>query len=488
MPAPYSIANSGLLSEGEKNRRGFLSTCGLNLGAAALWSLLADESSGETHLHRASQTTPTTTLAPNILPRAKNVIFMFMVGGPSQHDLFEPKPELNRRHGEPLPESFLKRASFAQIQEKRPRLMGTKWKFARYGECGAHISELLPHTAEIVDRLTILKTVRTDNTNHAFAELLMNTGWTRFGRPSIGSWVTYGLGSEARDLPGFLVLRSGMRPRTKSANYGSGFLPSQFQGVPLRSSGAPILNLETPSQFTKFSQRRTIEAVKQLNRSRFEQTGDLEIVARIEAYELAARMQSAAPKLFDLSGETRQTLAAYGIANPDESSFARNCLTARRLVERGVRFVQIFHGDWDHHTDIHTRLPQQCRLTDQPAAALVNDLHRRGLLDDTLVIWGGELGRTPVAQTAKNAAAGRDHNIDAFTMWLAGGGVKSGLTHGTTDELGYFATSNSVHVYDLQATLLHLLGVDHTKLTYRHAGRDFRLTDIHGSVVEKILA
>ena len=340
----------------------------------------------------------------------------------------------------------------------------------------------------MVDHLSIVKTFKADDINHAFAELQLNTGWRQFGRPSMGSWVTYGLGSESRELPSFTVLLSGMRPRSKSANYAAGFLPSAYQGVPLRSSGEPILNLASPAGFSPARQRRTIDAIAALNAERLEATLDGEIAARTAAYEMAFRMQSSAPRLLNLADESAATLSMYGIADPAQPTFARNCLLARRLVERGVRFVQLFHGDWDHHSHLATGLAGQCRLTDQPAAALVNDLAMRGLLDETLVVWGGEFGRTAVAQGPRDANVGRDHNIDAFTMWLAGGGVKGGQTLGRTDELGCFAVEDSFHIHDLQATILHLLGLDHKRLTYRFQGRDFRLTDVHGNVIEKLLA
>jgi hypothetical protein len=445
----------------------------------ALSSLLAQEES-----------TPAPSRPSHFASRAKSIIFLFQIGGPSQLDLFDPKPILLRREGEPLPESILKQVSFAQIQEKQPKLMGSPWKFARHGECGAAVSELLPHTASIVDQITIAKTLKTDDTNHMFAELMMNTGWRQFGRPSLGSWVVYGLGSESQDLPAFTVLRSGMRPRSKRANYGNGFLPSKYQGTPLRSSGDPILNLASPDGFSVATQRQSIAAINDLNRLRLQQTGDDEIAARIASYEVAFRMQSAAPELLNLNSETAETLATYGINDPAKPSYARNCLLARRMVERGVRFVQCFHGDWDHHTGIAAGLPQQCKLTDQPSAALVRDLAQRGLLDDTLVVWGGELGRTPVAQKSDkpNVAVGRDHQIEAFTMWFAGGGVKPGQTIGSTNDLGCLPADESWHVYDLQATILHALGLDHERLTYRYQGRDFRLTDIHGEVKQSLFA
>ncbi|MCH2401216.1 MAG: DUF1501 domain-containing protein [Pirellulales bacterium] len=435
-------------------------------------------------------TSPLPPQSPHFPARAKSVIYLFMIGGPSQLDLFDPKPELLRRDGEVLPDSLLKQAKFAQIQEKQPKIMGSPWRFARHGECGAAVSELLPHTASIVDQVSFVKTVKTDDTNHMFAELLINTGWRQFGRPSLGSWVVYGLGGEAANLPAFLVLRSGMRPRSKRANYGNGFLPSKFQGTPLRFAGAPILNLSSPPGFTRRRQRDSIAAINALNRRKLESSGDDEVAARIASYEMAFRMQVAAPELLNLSGETAATLRAYGIQDTSQPSFARNCLLARRMVERGVRFVHLFHGDWDHHTNIAGGLPSQCQQTDQASAALVKDLATRGLLDDTLVVWGGELGRTAVAQKSnkKNVAVGRDHHIDAYTMWFAGGGTHAGRSIGSTDDLGYFPVGEPWHVYDLQATVLHLLGLDHERLTYRFQGRDFRLTDVHGNVRRELFA
>ena len=465
-----------------QSRRQFFGTTGLSLAPWALASLLGNEV-------QANESSDTVR-APHFPARAKSVIFLFMIGGPSQIDLFDPKKELIRRSGEPMPESYLRPGQFAQIQEKRPSLMGSPWRFAQYGQCGATVSELLPHTAAIVDQLAFVKTLKTDDTNHMFAELQINTGSRRFGNPSIGSWVTYGLGSESEDLPAFAVLRTGMRPRSKSANYDNGFLPSRYQGTPLRSSGDPILNLSSPPGFSVDQQRESIDAINRLNQLNLQTTGDDEIAARIASYELAFRMQTAAPELLDLSQETAGTLDMYGVEDPGRSSFARNCLLARRMVERGVRFVQLFHGDWDHHTNIAGGLPHQCRQVDQSSAALVTDLANRGLLDETLVIWGGELGRTPVAQkaTMPNGAVGRDHQIDAFTMWMAGGGVKPGQTIGGTDELGFLPTTESWHVHDLQATILHALGMDHTRLTYRYQGRDFRLTDVHGNVKHELFA
>ena len=482
-----------------QTRRQFFRASGLSLAPLALTSLVDAEEKRRALLRRAPSSaremapvdaTPFAPRPPHYTPRAKRVIFLFMVGGPSQLDLFEHKPELERREGEPLPDSFLKRSQFAQIQESHPKLFGSRWKFSRHGQCGAEISELMPHTAGIVDHITILRTLRADDTNHFFAELHLHTGSRRMGSASLGSWVTYGLGSSAETLPGFVVLSSGGTARTKSAVYGNGFLPSAYQGVPLRSTGDPILNLASPPGFTLRRQKRTIRAVQELNEQRLELTGDPEIAARLSAYEMAFRMQSSAPELLDLGSETSDTLDLYGLKDAAQPSFGRNCLIARRLVERGVRFVQLIHADWDHHSHILPGLPSQCAAVDQASAALVLDLKQRGLLKDTLVVWGGEFGRSSVAQTTNKEHVGRDHHLAAYTMWFAGGGVKEGATIGATDELGCFPTdpSDSFHIHDLQATILHLLGLDHTALTYRFQGRDFRLTDVYGEVIEPLLA
>ncbi len=466
----------------EWTRRALLGTGGVSLASMALSQLSAARTMA---VDRADDDVGQLS---HFAARARAVIFLFQVGGPSQLDLFDPKPEVNRRDGEELPESLLKQVTFAQIQEKRPRLMGSPYRFRRHGESGAWVSQLAPHVASIVDRITIARTVKTDDTNHMFAELLMNTGWRRFGRPSLGSWVSYGLGSESDEMPAFLVL--GSKPRSKSGNYGNGFLPSQFQGTVLRDAGDPILNLASPRGVSTARQRLSIEAINRLNRLRYAKTGDDETRARMASYEMAFRMQARAPDLLSLEGETAETLRLYGIDDPARPSYARNCLLARRLVERGVRFVQLFHGDWDHHTDIAHRLPHECRVTDQGSAALVIDLARRGLLDDTLVIWGGELGRTPVAQKPMKPTnrVGRDHQIEAFTMWLAGGGVRPGQVLGDTNDLGCLPAGDSWHVYDLQATILHALGLDHERLTFRYEGREFRLTDIHGEVKHELFA
>ncbi|WP_406699810.1 DUF1501 domain-containing protein [Singulisphaera sp. Ch08] len=475
----------------QRTRRHFFSQCGLGLGTMALASLL-----GEGRSAHAVDSPSADPAAPRIVhfpARAKSVIYLFMAGGPSQFELFEHKPKLQEYSNQPIPESFIKGRRFAFMDtftKNPPKLLGTKRKFARHGQSGEWVSECLPHLAEVVDDLTIIRSVATDVFNHAPAKLFANTGSTQFGRPSMGSWVTYGVGSESRDLPGFVVLQSGPRgPRGGAVNWGSGFLPTVHQGVPLRSGGEPILDLARPGTVSEASQRRAISAIRDLNQSRLDETGDPEIATRIASYEMAYRMQSSAPELIDTSGESAETLALYG-AEPGKASFANNCLLARRLVERGVRFVQLYHTDWDHHggpgQTLGTELDNVCREIDRPCAALVSDLKRRGLLDDTLVMWGGEFGRTPMGEPRE--FVGRNHHIDAATMWMAGGGTKPGLSLGRTDDFGFAPVEDRVHIHDIQATVLHLLGLKHTSLTYRFQGRDFRLTDVEGQVIEKLLA
>jgi hypothetical protein len=377
----------------------------------------------------------------------------------------------------------------SSFTKEKPKLLGTKRTFARYGQSGLSLSECLPHWPQIVDDIAFLRTVATDVFNHAPAKIFLNTGSPQFGRPSMGSWLTYGLGSESQQLPGFVVLQSGPRgPRGGYHNWGSGFLPTAYQGVPFRSAGDPIVNLSSPTGLTAERQRDTLEVVRDLNKLRLAATGDAEIATRIAAYEMAYRMQTSAPELIDLSQETQQTLDLYGV-EPGKASYANNCLLARRLVERGVRFIQLYHTNWDHHggpgETLDKDLDKVCKDIDQATAALLIDLKQRGLLDSTLVVWGGEFGRTPMGEIRDTV--GRNHHIDTFPMWLAGAGVKKGILHGTTDEFGFAPVEGRVHVHDLQATILHLLGLDHTKLTFRFQGRDFRLTDVHGEVVQAIL-
>ncbi|HET6881715.1 MAG TPA: DUF1501 domain-containing protein [Pirellulales bacterium] len=470
-----------------QTRRHFFRDCAVGLGSIALAEMLNGRTVDADVPHAGqSPLSPKPTHFP---AKAKRVIYLFMAGGPSQLELFDYKPKLQELDGQVVPESYVKNKRFAFIKLDA-KLLGTRRKFARHGDCGAELSELAPGLASIVDDVAIVRSMATDVFNHGPAKLFANTGVPRFGLPSMGAWITYGIGSESQDLPGFVVLQSGPRgPRGGSPLWGSGFLPTTYQGVPLLQGPEPILNLASPSGFDGQRQGEFFAAVKDLNRQRLDAVGDPEIATRIAAYEMAWRMQSSAPELMDLSGETAETLSAYG-AEPGKPSFANNCLLARRLVERGVRFVQLYHTDWDHHgnNDTHLGKPldDRCRETDGPAAALVKDLKQRGLLDETLVVWGGEFGRTPMGEPRDQM--GRDHHIDGYTIWLAGGGIKPGQTIGTTDELGFYAVEDRVHVHDLQATILHLLGLDHTKLTHRFQGRNFRLTDVGGNVVTKLLA
>jgi hypothetical protein len=472
-------------------RRCFLSQCGLSLGSIAVEALLGGRSLA-TAAPAVSSSGPMVARPPHFPAKAKSVIYLFMAGGPSQLDLFDDKPKLRQLDGEPIPESFIKGKVFAQITEKQPKLLGSRYRFHRHGESGTEVSELMPYTARVVDDLAVVKTVKTTEFVHHLAELMIGTGSPRFGRPGMGAWLTYGLGSEAEDLPGFVVLPGvgalGGLPRTKEAIFSNGFLPSAYQGVPLRPVGEPILNITNPRGVNRHEQGQLVHLINELNEERLAATGDPEIAARVSSYELAFRMQSSTPDLLDLRRESQATLALYGIDDPSRFSFARNCLIARRLVERGVRFVQVVLGDWDHHGDLHTGLPAMCRQADQASAALVRDLKQRGLLESTLVIWGGELGRSNVGQIQKTGGIGRDHHIDAFTVWMAGGGVRAGVTVGETDEIGFNPVGKAIHVHDLQATILHLLGMDHRKLTYRYQGRDFRLTDVGGEVVGDLVS
>jgi len=474
-----------------RTRRHFFADCGLGLGSMALASLLGEGTAGAGEPSALSD--PMAPRPGHFPARAQSVIYLFMAGGPSQFELFDPKPKLQEYHGRTMPESFLKGKRFAFMDtfaQEPPKLLGTRREFARHGQSGAWVSGCLPQLASVVDDLSFIHTVTTEPINHAPAKLFLNTGSTQFGRPSLGAWLTYGIGSESRDLPGFVVLQSGPRgPRGGAVNWGSGFLPSTHQGVPLRNGPEPILDLASPPGIDARRQRRTLDAIRDLNAGRQAATGDPEVAARIAAYEMAYRMQTSGPELIDLDGETKETLALYG-AEPGRPSFAKNCLLARRLVERGVRFVQLYHTDWDHHggpgQDLDGSLDVACREVDRPCAALIGDLKRRGLLDRTLVAWGGEFGRTPMGEIREHV--GRNHHVDAFTMWMAGGGTKPGRSLGVTDDFGFAPVEGRVHVHDIQATILHLLGLEHTRLTYRSQGRDFRLTDVGGRVVAELLA
>jgi hypothetical protein len=462
-------------------RRWFFEQCGVGLGAMALGNLFSQSGYGAT-TNVAAQN-PLAPKAPHFAPKAKNVIFLFMAGAPSHLELFDYKPQLAKFNGTLPPPELLKgyRAAFINPSSK---LLGPKFKFAKYGKSGAELSELLPHTAEIVDDIAIVKSMVTDAFNHAPGQLLMNTGTQQFGRPSMGAWVLYGLGSESQDLPAFVVFSSGQKgPSGGNSCWGSGFLPTVYQGVQFRSSGDPVLYLSNPRGVDQELERESLESIRRLNQIRLDTTGDPEISTRISSFEMAFRMQSSAPELMDITKESKQTLDLYG-AEPGKPSFANNCLLARRLVERGVRFVQLYHEAWDQHGNLTKDITKNCKDTDQAAAALVRDLKQRGMLDSTLVIWGGEFGRTPMSQAGDD---GRDHHPNAFTMWMAGGGIKPGISFGETDELGFNTAKDKVHVHDLHATILHQLGFDHTKLTYRFQGRDFRLTDVAGEVVKPLL-
>jgi hypothetical protein len=470
-------------------RRQFFGSTGVSLGSIALASLLRQEHAAANETSSRAMSGPLAPRAPHFAPRAKRVIFLFMAGGPSQLELFDPKPKLVELDGQQVPESYVATKRFAFIG-RDAKLLGSRRRFAQHGQAGAYVSELMPHLASIADDVAFVKSMKTDVFNHGPAKLFVNSGTSRFGLPSMGAWVTYGIGSQSQDLPGFVVLQSGPRgPRGGAPLWGSGFLPTTYQGVPVLPGPEPILNLASPAGTEPASQAEFFRTVNALNRQRLEAIGDPEIATRIQAYEMAYRMQSSAPELIDLSQETADTMQMYG-AEPGKVSFANNCLLARRLIERGVRFVQLYHTDWDHHGNNDTHLGEPldaiCQQVDQPAAALIADLKRRGLLEDTLVIWGGEFGRTPMGEPRDKI--GRDHHIDGYTMWLAGGGIRNGQVLGQTDELGFYATEDPVHVHDLQATILHLLGLDHTRLTFRFQGRDFRLTDVAGNVVHKLLA
>jgi hypothetical protein len=467
-------------------RRHFFKDCGIGVGKIALATLLAD-----TFAPRSSAAPAVDPLAPkkpHYRPRAKRVIHLFMAGAPSQLDLFDYKPTLARLAGKPLPPSVIAGQRYAFIRPDAA-VLGPQFKFARHGKSGAELSEVLPHLATVVDDICLIRSVHTDQFNHAPAQIFLNTGFAQPGRPSLGSWVVYGLGAETRDLPAFVVMSTGAGISGGPANWSSGLLPTVYSGVRLRNQGDPILNVSSPTGVDARLQRDSLDLIGDLNRQRLGAVGDPEIATRMAAYEMAFRLQTSAPELMDLSKESRATLALYG-ADPSKPSFARACLLARRMIERGVRFVNIYHEGWDAHSDVIGNHKSNCAATDQAAAALVKDLKQRGLLDDTLVIWGGEFGRTPMVETnvALGRKLGRDHHPQAYTMWLAGGGVKPGLTHGVTDELGFHVAEHGVHVHDLQATILHLLGFDHEKLTLRHAGRDFRLTDVHGKIVKAVLA
>jgi hypothetical protein len=461
-----------------ETRRHFFSRCGVGVGRVALASLLSDG-----RIFGAPN-------GPHFPAKVKSVVYLFMAGGPSQLELFDYKPALQKHDGETAPESLLKGKRFAFMDtfvKDPPKLLGSRRQFQRHGKSGLYISDLLPHIGSVADDIALISGVSTENFNHGPAKCFVNTGSTRFGRPSMGSWVTYGIGSESTELPGFVVLQSGPRgPRGGAALWGSGFLPTAHQGVPFRSGGDPILNLSNPKGVTPRMQRQTLETVRDLNLAKLAETGDAEIKTRIAAYEMAYRMQTSGPELIDFGQEDKKTLEMYG-AEPGKATYANNCLLARRLVERGVRFVQLYHADWDHHADLGPPLEDVCREVDRPTAALIRDLKQRGLLESTLVIWGGEFGRTPMGEVRESQKVGRNHHIDAYTMFMAGGGIRPGQVVGGTDELG-FSPVQPIHIHDFQATVLHLLGLDHKRLTFKFQGREFRLTDVAGHVIKPLLS
>ncbi len=475
-----------------QTRRQLLRRAGqFSLGAIALEALLPRGMGAVTPI---SATDPMVSRPPHFAPKVKRIIYLHMSGGPPHLDLFDYKPELVKRDGQYAPDDFVKGKKFA-FTSGTPRLMGTPRSFKQYGAGGTWMSDAVPHFHSVADELCVINSMYTDQFNHAPAELLLFTGSPRQGRPSMGSWVTYGLGTANENLPGFVVLvSSGTQPSAGQAVWGTGFIPSVYQGVQCRSKGDPVLYVSDPAGMDRATRRRTLDALRELNELQATELGHPETLTRISQYELAFRMQTSVPEVMDISREPASVLEAYG-ARPGDSSFANNCLLGRRLLEQGVRFVQLFDWGWDFHgtgprEDIRDGLTQKMSRTDKPVAALIRDLRQRGLLDDTLVVWGGEFGRTPFREgrTSGGDILGRDHFPDAFSLLLAGGGVKGGFTYGRTDELGFGVVQNKVHVHDLQATLLHLLGFDHTQLSYRFQGRDFRLTDVHGEVVRDILA
>jgi hypothetical protein len=482
-------------------RRHFLTSTASGIGLLALASLFRDEGGlAASTLSPAGD--PLALRTPHFAPRAKRCICVFLEGGPSQVDLFDPKPELNKLDGQKMPESLTKNVRFAFIQKDTATIMASPRKFAKYGECGMDFSDLLPRIATCADDIALIRSMHTEAFNHHPGQLMMNCGVPRFGRPSMGAWLNYGLGSESQNLPGYVVLNSGRGTSGGASNYSSGFLPSSYAGVVFRNQGEPILNLANPPGVDPSAQRETITVVNELNRERFEQMRDSEINSRIAAYELAFRMQAAGPELTNLASETQQTLDAYGVDREDPPiksdrsggpgqyrAFATNCLLARRLIERGVRFVNIYHASWDHHSNLNAELPFNCGMVDRPIGALLGDLKQRGLLDETLVIWCSEFGRTPLGENRVNRpkVTGRDHHPFAFSLWMAGGGVKGGQVLGKTDDIGWNIVEDPVHVNDFHATILHLFGLDHLRLTVRFSGLDLRLTNLAGKVVNQLI-
>jgi Protein of unknown function (DUF1501) len=487
-----------------QSRREFLTSTASGIGLLALASLLRDDGLLAAD---ADVINPLAPKAPHFAPKAKSCICIYLEGAPSQIDLFDEKPKLHELDGQALPESFTKNVRFAFIRKETARLMGSPRKFAPHGQCGMELSDYLPQIGSCADDIALIRSMHTEQFNHHPGQLMMNCGVPTFGRPSMGAWLNYGLGNESEDLPGYVVLNAGRGTSGGTSNWSSGFLPTTYQGVLFRSKGEPVLDLNNPTGLTDDMERSTISALRELNQKRHARIGDPEINSRIAAYELAFRMQAAAPELINMAGEMKQTLERYGVDREDPPEggrggvgagggtgvfrqFALNCLIARRLVERGVRFVNIYHASWDHHNNLDLELGFNSRMADQPIAALLKDLKQRGLLDTTLVIWASEFGRTPLAENRPGYKIfnGRDHHPFAFSIWMAGGGIKGGQTIGKTDEIGWNVVEDPVHINDYHATLLHLFGLNHLKLTYRFQGRDFRLTDVGGKVVERLLA
>ncbi len=487
-----------------RTRREFLTTSASGLGGIALGSMLSED--GVLNAATASQSEDFASLRPNHAPKAKACIFIFMAGAPSHIDLFDPKPKLNELHGQKLPKSILDKARFAFIKPDSAVLMGSPRTFTKHGNCGMEFSDLLPNLGSCADDLLMVRSMHSEEFNHHPGQLLMQCGVSRFGMPATGSWINYGLGSTSKNLPGYVVLTAGRGSSGGSSLWQSGFLPSNYSGVLFRNSGEPVLNLKNPNGLPSELQRAGLNALRDLNQRRYQEVHDPEIASRIANYELANRMQSAAPELVDLSGESQHTLDAYGVGRPEPKdankrrgtlpglqtydTFAKNCLLARRLVERGVRFINIVHASWDQHSELNENHAYNAGAVDQPVAALIKDLKQRGMLDSTMVVWGAEFGRTPLGENrqGRNANTGRDHHPTAYTMLMAGGGLKGGQVHGKTDEIGWAIEDKPVHINDLHATLLHQFGLDHLKLTYRFQGRDFRLTDVGGNVMRDWIA
>ena len=468
-----------------QTRRNFFKYAAGGLETIAVAHLLSRE--GRSASRELPQVNPLAPKPPHFEARAKNVIFLLMAGGPSHLDLYDPKPALKQWHGKPLPESMTKDLTLAFVKPNA-KVLASNRTFQKYGQSGTEFSDYIPRIGSHADDIAMIRSIHTEAFNHHPGQAILMSGTTMAGRPSIGSWVSYGLGTEADDLPAFVVISSGRGASAGSANFTNGFLPSTYQGVPFRNSGDPILYLTNPPGISNRSQRARLDTLRELNEARYATTGDLEIASRIHSYELAYRMQSAGPELLDFSSEKKDTLDMYGVGEEPTHPYATNCLLARRMVERGVRYVMLVHASWDDHQEIDKKLKKNCDITDKPIGALLTDLKQRGLLDDTTVVWGGEFGRTPLGQLERvDEAAGRDHHPNCFSIWMAGGGIKGGQVVGKTDEIGLNIVEDPVHVHDLQATLLHCLGLEHTKLTYRHMGRDFRLTDVGGNVVTKLL-